>query len=84
MRVVKRNKRLWIDNDAGEAVYTPPDFIRLQSRQPMHDLAASLANRPYIDAVMDFEEITRQLHSEARELLAGRPKRFNVRGRPTP
>ena len=55
MNVVKRHKRLWIDDADGRPVYTPPDFIRLQSRQPMHDLAAALRQRPYIEAVMEFE-----------------------------
>ena len=55
MRVVKRNKRLWIDAEDGTPVYTPPDFIRLQSRQPMFDLAAELEDGDYIGAVMRFE-----------------------------
>lgn len=42
VRVVKRNKRLWIDDDAGNPVYTPPDFIHLQSREPIIRLAERL------------------------------------------
>lgn len=55
VRVVKRNKRLWIDDDAGNPVYTPPDFIHLQSREPIIRLAERLRAVSYIDAVMDFE-----------------------------
>lgn len=55
VRVVKRFKRLWIDDDDGRPVYTPPDFIRLQSRDALNELAESLRSRPYIDAVMEFE-----------------------------
>lgn len=55
MRVVKRHKRLWIDDDDGNPVYTPPDFIRLQNREPLVHLADKLESTPYIDAVMAFE-----------------------------
>lgn len=54
MNVVKRNKRLYVEHD-GAAFYTPPDFVRLHSREPLHALAIELTKRPYIDAVMDFE-----------------------------
>lgn len=56
MRVVKRNKRLWIDDEDGNPVYTPPDFIHLQSREPLKELAENFRSRPYIDAVMEFED----------------------------
>lgn len=56
MRVIKRNKRLWIDDKDGNPVYTPPDFIYLQSREPLIQLAQEMEVRPYIDAVMDFEK----------------------------
>lgn len=55
MHVVKRHKRLWIDDEDGNPVYTPPDFIRLPSREPMRELAEKLQTMPYIDAVMEFE-----------------------------
>lgn len=59
-KVVKRHKRLWIDDENGNPVYTPPDFIRLQSREPLKELAENLSSRPYIDAVMGFETAIRQ------------------------
>jgi GNAT superfamily N-acetyltransferase len=38
---VKQNKRLWIRCiETGELVYTPPNFIKLQSRDPMDELAS--------------------------------------------
>lgn len=55
VHVVKRHKRLWIDDDNGNPVYTPPDFIHLQSRDPLKELAENFRSRPYIDAVMEFE-----------------------------
>lgn len=36
--LVKKNKRLWIEGD-GLPVYSPPDFVKLQSREPMQLLA---------------------------------------------
>lgn len=59
-RVVKANKRLWIEAvETGERVYTPPEFMRhrLQSREPMHDLARrfTATGRYDIGAVVDFE-----------------------------
>lgn len=60
MLVVKRNKRLWVIDRQGALVYTPPDFIRLQSREPLNALAADLEWRPYIEAVMDFERTARR------------------------
>jgi hypothetical protein len=54
---VKRHKRLWIESIEKGKVYTPPNFIRLQSRQPMHDLAkrfTELGER-CINAIADFE-----------------------------
>jgi hypothetical protein len=55
MRVVKRNKRLWIDDEDGTPVYTPPNFIRLQTRDPLQRLANALALGDYIGLVMKFE-----------------------------
>lgn len=55
--VVKRHKRLWIEAD-GELIYTPPNFIRLQSRAPLINLAdqlMSLGSRD-IDAIAEFED----------------------------
>jgi hypothetical protein len=41
--VAKRHKRLWIiDKDTDQAVYTPPDFLVLPSRVPLHHLAFDL------------------------------------------
>lgn len=41
--VVKRNKRLWIEDDeTGETIYTPPDFVRMQSREPFLKLALDM------------------------------------------
>jgi hypothetical protein len=59
-RTVKANKRLWIECvETGERVYTPPDFMRhrLQSREPMHELARDFtaAGRYDISAVANFE-----------------------------
>jgi len=63
MRVVKRHKRLWIDDEDGNPVYTPPDFIRMQSREPLKMLAENLSSRPYIDAVMEFEATVRPVRT---------------------
>jgi hypothetical protein len=60
---VKRNKRLWIDSDEAEGIYTPPNFMRLQSREPMHELARQLtvAGGYSIQAIVDFETIHRRV-----------------------
>ena len=43
LKVAKRHKRLWIiDKETDQAVYTPPDFVLLPSRVPMHALAFDL------------------------------------------
>lgn len=59
-RVVKVNKRLWIEEvETDTLVYTPPDFMRhrLQSRQPMHDLAARFneTGARDIGAIVEFQ-----------------------------
>lgn len=54
----KVNKRLWIqDVVTGELLYTPPDFIKLHSRDSMEDLAlrASMRRRLDIMEIMVFE-----------------------------
>lgn len=57
MLVVKRNKRLFIETENGEVVYTPPDFIRskIHSREQLHKLIQRMETVGYIDAVMEFE-----------------------------
>ena len=59
-RAVKANKRLWIECvETGEWIYSPPDFIRhrLQSREPMHNLAEAFtaSGRRDIGAIVEFE-----------------------------
>ena len=54
----KVNKRLWIQNVVtGELIYTPPDFIKLHSRDSMEELAlrASMRGRLDIMELMVFE-----------------------------
>jgi hypothetical protein len=56
--VVKRHKRLWIiDLETGAGLYTPPNFIRLANRDPLHVLAYAFAlrNERHLDSIMDFE-----------------------------
>lgn len=53
--MAKINKRLWVCDVDGTYIYTPPDFIRLQSREPLWALARELEHSPYINAVMGFE-----------------------------
>jgi len=55
--VVKRHKRLHIvRRESGEMVYTPPDFIKLHSREPLQALARNLtAGADRITAVVAFE-----------------------------
>jgi hypothetical protein len=54
----KVNKRLWVqDVVTGQLLYTPPDFIRLQSRDLIEELAtrASMRNKLDIMDIMVFE-----------------------------
>ena len=56
--VAKRHKRLWIiDRETDQAVYTPPDFVLLPSRVPMHALAFDLMRlgRRDINRIAAFE-----------------------------
>lgn len=55
---VKKNKRLWIEEvKTGKFVYTPPSWIKLQSRTPMQILAIQFCEKDGYDiqAVIDFE-----------------------------
>ena len=56
MNVVKRHKRLWI-MDGDVEIYTPPNFIQLQSREPMFELARQMdaAGGRSITAIIEFE-----------------------------
>lgn len=57
LKVVKRQKRLFIEDEAGVVAYSPPDFILpLASRADLEDLARrlSVAERP-IDEIVAFE-----------------------------
>jgi len=56
--VVKRHKRLLIEvMETGEHLYSPPSFIQIPSREPVHELAAAFtpAQDRSIDAIMAFE-----------------------------
>jgi hypothetical protein len=56
--VAKRHKRLWIiDKETDQAVYTPPDFVSLPSRVPLHALAFDLMRlgRRDINRIAAFE-----------------------------
>ena len=55
--VVKKDKRLQIIRyETGEVLYSPPDFIKLHSRQPLVDLAASMIWYDEIfDRIFEFE-----------------------------
>jgi hypothetical protein len=56
--VAKRHSRLWIiDKDTDQAVYTPPDFVILPSRVPLHALAFDLMRlgRRDINRIAAFE-----------------------------
>ena len=56
--VAKRHKRLWIiDKETDQAVYTPPDFVILPSRAPLHALALDLMRlgRRDINRIAAFE-----------------------------
>lgn len=56
--VVKRHKRLWIDDvGTGDAIYTPPNFLKMQSREPLAALAkhfTEVQSRD-INAIAEFE-----------------------------
>jgi hypothetical protein len=48
--VAKRHKGLWIIyKETDQAVYTPPDFVILPGRAPMHHLAFDLMRLERID-----------------------------------
>lgn len=56
--VIKRNKRLWIrDEETNEAIYTPPDFVQINSRSPIQVLAAGFtkSGRRDINLIAQFE-----------------------------
>lgn len=48
MKVVKRNRRFYIETDEGRVVYTPPDFLRpyVRDREKLRQLAESLQADP--------------------------------------
>lgn len=60
-RVVKRNKRLFIEKlENGEEAYTPPDFVRenIRNREGLQELAAAMcATNPaaHIKLIIEFE-----------------------------
>ncbi len=60
MHVVKRNRRLWIEDDAGRQIYTPPDFIRLDTRLQLADLAKASEAGGGIRSIMKFESGARR------------------------
>lgn len=53
MRLIKRNKRFYIENQDGDVLYSPPDFLRPY----IHNRAAlqKLANDFSIQSVIEFE-----------------------------
>jgi hypothetical protein len=56
--VVKQNKRLWVRCvETGELIYTPPSFVKLQSREPLNDLVRSFNSTLSrdLDAIAAFE-----------------------------
>ncbi len=56
LSVVKRHKRLHIVDEAGASVYTPPDFVKVQSREAMASLATSMRGEPAdIELIAAFE-----------------------------
>jgi hypothetical protein len=55
MQIIKRNKRLYIVDDNGDDVYSPPNFVHIQSRKQLRTLAEAIVAQGYIQAVMDFE-----------------------------
>jgi hypothetical protein len=65
--VAKRHKSLWIiDKETDQAVYTPPDFVILPSRVPMHGLAFDLMRLGSINinriAAFEWEFSKRNVH----------------------
>lgn len=55
---VKANTRLWIqDQTTGAMVYTPPEFLQMQSREPIKALASvfNTAGGADIEAIISFE-----------------------------
>jgi hypothetical protein len=64
--VVKEHGRLHIKEfETGVSRYSPPEFIRVISRQELKDLAdammeAQFAGRPDIDAIMTYETAARR------------------------
>jgi hypothetical protein len=57
-KVHKRYKRLHIEVfETGESIYTPPDFVRVGSRQPLIELAQKFTQlqRRDIGLIMEFE-----------------------------
>ena len=55
IRLIKRNKRLWVEID-GELSYTPPDFIKIRNRTDFQSLIADLeSGMSWIKAVIKFE-----------------------------
>lgn len=55
LRLVKRHKRMWIIDEDGQEVYTPPDFLQVPHRNEFHNLIADMIAIGYILAVMRFE-----------------------------
>ena len=55
---VAKRQRLWIiDRETDQAVYTPPDFVKLPSRVAIHNLAFDLnrLGRRDINRIASFE-----------------------------
>lgn len=60
-KLVKRNKRFYIEND-GVQVYTPPDFVAqfMRNREQLHNLVDALNNgTAEIKAIVAFESLVR-------------------------
>lgn len=57
LRIVKRHKRLWIEDGAGQTVYTPPDFLLpLGNRESLDSLAERMSTAVHpIDEIIAFE-----------------------------
>jgi hypothetical protein len=55
--VAKRHKRLWICNGHDKGVHTPPDFVKLHSREPLEVLAEQFTacGRRDIEMIARFE-----------------------------
>jgi len=57
-RVIKKNKRLWIEDETGKLIYTPPDYIRhlIKSREQLQEVADKLsAGADYITEIVEFQ-----------------------------